>query len=215
MDLVKYISIFVALHLLIYESRLRELTSTSLGTVTRKTTGRNSSTSTITTSSSARKPLECLKDDKQSFILDSTVTACKNSSSSAMSKCQTARPKYLNIGTSEVACETSNMARNLNRRGNRNTTSSRKEKLKTYNPLQKRNSSASKSSIGSSNSLGSILENIKMPKNEKNKGNSKALGSVIKMAETQSNRSSGAKFSFQEAKSKVRNHVPSFSQYYS
>ncbi|XP_009399207.2 uncharacterized protein LOC103983675 [Musa acuminata AAA Group] len=192
---------------------VRELGGKSLDAVTNKATSRNSSMSTVTMSSSSRKPLNGSADDNQNSVVESNAAAERSSSSSVVSKCQKLRPKSTfggprntKIGTSNVAGKTSS---------SRNTRYSTREITKSENLLQNRNSSAGKSSVGSSYSHGNILKNVNtttMPKNGRTK---KVLGTAVKVQEMQikartqclqhQNRASGAKFVSQETKSKVLN----------
>lgn len=186
--------------------------------VTRKATSRNSSMSTITMSSSSRKPLKGSADDNQNSVVESNAAAERSSSGSVVSKCQKLRPKSsfggprnTKIGTSNVAGKTSS---------SRNTRYSTREITKSENLLQNRNSSAGKSSVGSSYTHGNILKNVNtttMPKNGRSK---KVLGTAVQVQEMQikartqclqhQNRASGAKFVSQETKSKVRKYYMPF-----
>lgn len=196
----------------------RKLGGKSLDAVTRKATSRNSSMSTITMSSSSRKPLKGSADDNQNSVVESNAAAERSSSGSVVSKCQKLRPKSsfggprnTKIGTSNVAGKTSS---------SRNTRYSTREITKSENLLQNRNSSAGKSSVGSSYTHGNILKNVNtttMPKNGRSK---KVLGTAVQVQEMQikartqclqhQNRASGAKFVSQETKSKVRKYYMPF-----
>ncbi|RRT78950.1 hypothetical protein B296_00004657 [Ensete ventricosum] len=197
---------------------VREFGGKSLDAVTNKATSRNSSMSTVTMSSSSRKPLKGSADDNQNPIVESSAAAERSSSSSVVSKCQKLRPKWSFGGPRNTKNGTSNVASKTC--SSRNTGYSAREITKSENLLQNRNSSAGKSSVGSSYTLGNILKNVNtttMPKNGRSK---KVLGAVVKVPEMQikdrtqclqhRNRANGAKFVSQETKSKVRKYYMPF-----
>ncbi|RWW15804.1 hypothetical protein GW17_00020339 [Ensete ventricosum] len=142
----------------------------SLDTVTKKSATRNSSTSTVTESFSSRKPLQ------SSSVLEAHAATETSLSSSVMSKYQNLRPKSSFRGprktcnvkrvTSQVAGKGSSVARISGMRGSRTAKYSTREITKG-GLSQNYNSSAGKSSVGSSRSSGSIVDNVNTTKIQK------------------------------------------------
>ncbi|URE02266.1 hypothetical protein MUK42_22687, partial [Musa troglodytarum] len=190
---------------------VRELGGKSLDTATNKATSQNSSMSTVTMSSSSRKPLKGSADDNQNSVVESNAAAERSSSSSVVSKYQKLRPKSSFGGPRKTKIGTSNVTDKTSSSGNARCS---REMTKSENVLQNRNSSAGKSSVGSSFTHGNTLKKVNattMPKNGRSK---KVLGTVVKVQEMQikartqrlqhQNRASGAKFVSQETKSKKK-----------
>lgn len=172
----------------------------------------------------SRMPSECSLIDNKCSITETKTISGKASSITAMSKYQNLKSKVsvgftINTperGTLRIAFKAASSAIKPNLTGNRNTLCSRKEINKTESLLHKRNSSSGKSSVGSSNSLGSILENAhstNSAKNGRDNESKKALASLPKVHEKKSKHrvqqsqhqtiASSAKIVFKESKSKV------------
>lgn len=198
----------------------------SLDTVKKKATTRNSSTSTVTESSSSRKPLQ------SSSVLEANAATETSLSSSVMSKYQNLRPKSSFRGprktcdvkriTSQVAGKVSSVAHISGMRGSRTAKCSAREITKG-GISQNYNSSAGKSSVGSSCSPGSIVKNVNTTKIQKNgmcKEKKKASGTVIRAHETRikdvthrvhhQNKAGDAKLVCQESESKVSEYKVHF-----
>ncbi|CAD5196680.1 unnamed protein product [Musa acuminata subsp. malaccensis] len=162
----------------------------SLDTVKKKATTWNSSTSTITESSSSRKPLH------NSSVLQANAATETSLSSCVMSKYQNLRPNSSFRGprktcdvkrvTSQVGGKVSSVAHISGMRGSRTAKYSTRE-ITRGGISQNYNSSAGKSSVGSSCSPGSIVQNVNTTKIQKNgmcKEKKKASGTVIRAHET-------------------------------
>lgn len=197
----------------------------SLDTVKKKATTRNSSTSTITESSSSRKPLQ------SSSVLEANAATETSLSSGVMSKYQNLRPKSSFRGprktcdvkrvTSQVAGKVSSVAHISGMRGSRTAKYSTREITKG-GISQNYNSSAGKSSVGSSCSPGSIVQNVNTTKIQKNGmcKEKKASGTVIRAHETRikdvtqrvhhQNKAGDAKLVCQESESKVSEYKVHF-----
>ncbi|KAG6485335.1 hypothetical protein ZIOFF_053872 [Zingiber officinale] len=202
---------------------VRKLGATSLQTEIKKDLAHETSRSTITICSLSRTPSECLLTDNEISITETNIISGKAPSSTAMSKYQNLRSKVSvgftrstpKRGTLRIACKTSS-AIQPNLTGNRKTLCSRKERNKTEDLLHKLNSSSGKSSVGSSNSLGSVLENAhstNSAKNGRDNESKKSLASLPKVHEKKSKHrvqhlqhqtiASSAKIVCKESKSKV------------
>ncbi|CAL9209502.1 extracellular glycosidase CRH11 [Musa acuminata AAA Group] len=134
----------------------------SLDTVKKKATTRNSSTSTITESSSSRKPLH------NSSVLQANAATETSLSSCVMSKYQNLRP-------------------NSSFRGPRKTCDVKRVTSQVAGKVSSVAHISGKSSAGSSCSPGSIVQNVNTTKIQKNgmcKEKKKASGTVIRAHET-------------------------------
>ncbi|CAL9076589.1 unnamed protein product, partial [Musa textilis] len=162
----------------------------SLDTVTKKATTRNSSMSMVTESLSSRKPLQ------SSSVLEANAATETSLSSSVTSKYQKLRPKSNFRGprktcnvrrvTSQVAGKGSSLAHISGMRGSRTAKYSSTREITKGRISQNYNSSAGKSSVGSSCSPGSIVENVNTTKTQKNGmcKEKKASGTVIRAHES-------------------------------
>nr|XP_018676059.1 PREDICTED: uncharacterized protein LOC103971812 isoform X2 [Musa acuminata subsp. malaccensis] len=146
-----------------YESRKWKLMGgKSLDTVKKKATTWNSSTSTITESSSSRKPLH------NSSVLQANAATETSLSSCVMSKYQNLRP-------------------NSSFRGPRKTCDVKRVTSQVGGKVSSVAHISGKSSVGSSCSPGSIVQNVNTTKIQKNgmcKEKKKASGTVIRAHET-------------------------------
>ncbi|XP_074569256.1 uncharacterized protein LOC141825790 [Curcuma longa] len=176
---------------------VRKLGATSLLTEIKKDLGHKTSRSTITICSLSRTPSECLLTDSKSCITETKIISGKASSSTVMSKYQNLRSKVSvgftrstpKRGTTRIAFKAASSTSKPNLAGNRNTLCSKKEINKSEDLLHKRNSSSGKSSVGSSNSLGSILENAhstNSAKNGRDNESKKAVAGLPKVHEKKS-----------------------------
>ncbi|CAL9133208.1 unnamed protein product [Musa acuminata var. zebrina] len=163
----------------------------SLDTVKKKATTWNSSTSTITESSSSRKPLQ------SSSVLEANAATERSLSSGVMSKYQNLRPKS-------------------SFRGPRKTCDVKSVTSRVVGKVSSVAHISGKSSVGSSCSPGSIVENVNTTKIQKNgmcKEKKKASGTVIRAHETRikdvtqhvhhQNKAGDAKLVCQESESKA------------
>ncbi|WOL17758.1 vitellogenin-2-like isoform X1 [Canna indica] len=205
---------------------VRKLGRVSMGEVRKKTTSQNSSVSTVTISSSTRKPSRCLVSDNCNSFVESNAKAEESSSSNVISKCRNLRPKtslagpkntsYSKRGTSQIAGRISREIKISDLRVSNNARYSTKKTEKVEPLLQNYHHSAGKSSVGSSSSVGSMLENgssTKMMKNKRVKGFKLASVAAAKVLETNTksttqsiqhqNKAGGSKVVCRETKSKV------------